>query len=54
MDLKLAAMKLSTPKKSLDDYMMVCKEAHASGFEFLSHLDAQFTVVREFIRQTAK
>ena len=44
-------MELGVPKKSLDDYMMVCKEAYYEGFNFFLNKEKQITFLRDFLRK---
>lgn len=48
MTLVQAARAVNVPKKSLDDYLKICKLAKLLGYEF-SDPNARIGVVRKFI-----
>jgi len=45
-----AAKLLQVSRKSLDDYFLALRRAKMHGFDFSSHLDEKFGVVRTFLR----
>lgn len=50
MTLKEAADKVNTPKKSLDDYLRVFKQARKGGFDFEANSSQKIGVIRGFVR----
>ena len=49
-----AAQILNIPKKTLDDYLAQVKLAHSFGFDFQSHCEEKFGVLRKFNRKMIK
>lgn len=45
---------MGIPKKSLDDYMRICKHAKRGRLQFHKYLDKKFGVVRSFVRDMSK
>mmetsp|Transcript_11951 Transcript_11951/g.10326 ORF Transcript_11951/g.10326 Transcript_11951/m.10326 type:complete len:82 (-) Transcript_11951:107-352(-) len=54
MSLKEAADQVKTPKKSLDDYLRIFKQAKKGGFDFEKHKDSKIGMVRSFVRDLQK
>jgi len=46
-----AAKRMGIPRKSLDDYMLVVKQAKAIGFDFGKNGSEKFGVVRSFVKK---
>eukprot|EP00330_Aristerostoma_sp_ATCC50986_P004665 CAMPEP_0114588146 /NCGR_PEP_ID=MMETSP0125-20121206/10922_1 /TAXON_ID=485358 ORGANISM="Aristerostoma sp., Strain ATCC 50986" /NCGR_SAMPLE_ID=MMETSP0125 /ASSEMBLY_ACC=CAM_ASM_000245 /LENGTH=74 /DNA_ID=CAMNT_0001784397 /DNA_START=855 /DNA_END=1079 /DNA_ORIENTATION=+ len=51
MTLQEAAEKIGIAKKTLDDYMMVIKQAKALNFDFQNNRDQRFGMVRSFVKK---
>jgi len=49
--LKMASMKVGIPKKSLDDYLRICKVAKMGGFDFEARANEKIGSVRAFVRK---
>jgi hypothetical protein len=45
-----AASKIGIPKKSLDDCLLLLRQAKKGGFDFKAHQDCMMGVMRNFIR----
>mmetsp|Transcript_22258 Transcript_22258/g.19097 ORF Transcript_22258/g.19097 Transcript_22258/m.19097 type:complete len:182 (-) Transcript_22258:1871-2416(-) len=54
ISLNQTAELLGVPRKSLDDYMRIIKHAKATGFDFSSHLNERFGVVRAHVNKVKK
>lgn len=46
----LAAQKVGIPKKSLDDYLLLLRQAKKGGFDFKAHRSSMMGELRAFIR----